>query len=273
MKLGGGAALVAAAVGAAACVRVLGVDDVTYAAADAASDGGQGVDAPVDDGGRTEDTQIPICDGRSFHFACDGGAEELSHWSFDEGSGNMAYDCVGHVDGTLVSRDGGLMPQWIPGHRGQGLAFDGHSQRVRLGQPTALQLHNEVTLSAWVKPQMTGEGWVIIYEGNWGLGVFGGSPEAAVVQSGKQATLAIGTVPAGVWTHVAAVFRASTGLELYVDGALVKTLASPGETDNGNAASIGADEQYQKAYGGGIDEVRFFGRALSACDIAALAKE
>ena len=55
-------------------------------------------------------------------------ANLVAHWKFDDGSGGTARDSSGNgYDGTLFGD-----PQWITGHSGGGLDFDGSGDYVDL---------------------------------------------------------------------------------------------------------------------------------------------
>jgi Concanavalin A-like lectin/glucanases superfamily len=93
------------------------------------------------------------------------------------------------------------------------------------------------------------------------------------------ASTAAGTLPDGVWKHVAVVLSAGSGTT-YVDGTAVGTNGAmslhPGdlqETTNnwiGKSQFAGAP-QYDPYFNGQIDDFRVYDRALSAVEIAALA--
>jgi len=70
----------------------------------------------------------------------------LGWWKLDEGSGVMALDGSGYGNhGTLI-RD----PQWVTGHDGDALEFDGAGTYVDCGNDTTFDITDEITLEAWV---------------------------------------------------------------------------------------------------------------------------
>jgi len=80
------------------------------------------------------------------------GAEIVGWWRLDEGSGTVARDSSRYDND--MSLNGG--PQWVPGHFNGGLEFDGLDDYLDRGlyEPT-LDIADEVTLTAWVKPAAT----------------------------------------------------------------------------------------------------------------------
>jgi len=72
-------------------------------------------------------------------------AEPIAHWTFDEGTGTIAYDSVGDNDGVVYGA------QWTAGIIGGALDFDGLDDYVALpdNDPVWLPQYN-FTLSVWV---------------------------------------------------------------------------------------------------------------------------
>jgi hypothetical protein len=70
------------------------------------------------------------------------------------------------------------------------------------------------------------------------------------------------------WTHVAATYDGFF-MKIYMNGNLVGNLSAPGTiTVNSNDVSIGQQEGYsQEVYRGGLDELRFWNRTLTQCEI------
>ena len=69
----------------------------------------------------------------------------VAYWSFDEGSGNIAYDASGNGNhGTLING-----PKWTQGKIGQALSFDGVDDYV--DTPLLQNSVTEYTIEAWIK--------------------------------------------------------------------------------------------------------------------------
>src|SRR5262249_7995175 len=67
-------------------------------------------------------------------------------YSFDETSGTTAADASGHgITGTLTNG-----PTFTPGKYGNAVTLDGVNGFVDLGNPAALQMTGNMTISAWI---------------------------------------------------------------------------------------------------------------------------
>jgi len=76
-------------------------------------------------------------------------------WHFDEGSGTTAYDSSGRNNhGTLY-----YGPQWITGVNNTGLNYDGIDDYVRVNYHSSLDITDEITIEAWMKPLESAEGY------------------------------------------------------------------------------------------------------------------
>ena len=124
---------------------------------------------------------------------------------------------------------------------GTSAQFNGTSQYVGIGNPSALNFTGQITISAWIKPMsgypLAGGGvQEIIEHGDQSasntayvaLCLAGGSYEI-VSNSGTSAYAAASPVPAGdlnTWVHLAGVYNGTSWL-LYRDGVQVAQTASP----------------------------------------------
>ncbi|MHC4308825.1 MAG: LamG domain-containing protein [Planctomycetota bacterium] len=68
----------------------------------------------------------------------------VSHWTFDEGSGVVAYDSVGTNDGAIHGA------AWTTGQKGGALSFDGSGDYVSVPDDASLNITGDITISAWV---------------------------------------------------------------------------------------------------------------------------
>jgi beta-lactamase regulating signal transducer with metallopeptidase domain len=69
----------------------------------------------------------------------------VGHWSFDEGSGSIAYDSAGTNHGTLVNG-----PVWTTGPIGGALEFDGGDDYIEVPYDDSLAITDEITIGTWV---------------------------------------------------------------------------------------------------------------------------
>ncbi|MFH1718152.1 MAG: LamG-like jellyroll fold domain-containing protein [Planctomycetota bacterium] len=207
----------------------------------------------------------------------------VAHWKLDETAGDIAHDSVGRNNGTC---HGG--PVWGPdvGRVGGALVFDGAEDYI--STPFILDpAKGTFSVFAWI---------------------FGGAP-GKVILSQSDVTGTRGTVPGSTWLgidpvegklitglsdmyfgtlesetvvtdiqwhHVGLVYDlASLHRRLYVDGAQVAedtTVVAGVPSDGGLYIGAGKDLDPASFFLGMIDDVRIYNKALSADEIAALAR-
>ncbi|HET6148607.1 MAG TPA: DUF4038 domain-containing protein, partial [Polyangia bacterium] len=197
----------------------------------------------------------------------------VAAFGFDEGIGTTARDSgPGALTASLAGQS------WVAGRYGAALAFSG--DLVAVPPAAALDLASGMTLEAWIYPTSPlPDDWeaVVVKEPSSGSGLrYGlwassgaGTPEAIFFGSGLERNLQAGSrPPANTWTHLAATYdRAS--LRLYVNGVQVGSKAYTQSITTGTGAlNIGGDVgEGGEFFQGRIDEVRIYGRALSAAEI------
>jgi FtsP/CotA-like multicopper oxidase with cupredoxin domain len=204
------------------------------------------------------------------------GAGLVAAYGFDELSGTVLFDASPAGNHGLIS--GATAPtRTADGRFGRALAFDGVDDLVRITDSASLDI-TRMTLSAWVNPSASG-GWrsVVLKERpTTGLayGLYANSdangPEVSLRIAGatadQHATMP-SSLPVGEWHYVAATYD-GTALRLFVDG--VEVSATP---LSGNIATtarplfIGGNEFWGEWFGGVIDELRVYNRALTAEEI------
>ncbi len=181
-------------------------------------------------------------------------------------------------------------PAWRPagGHDADGaLEFDGIDDCLQTPDTlAALQLIDEYTLSAWVKPAAVQKNWATILaktdpnglDNHWTL-QFEKPATTLVVRhpTGSWDTaITLGQLAAdGAWHHVVVVRQADGTMLSYLDGAPHKTL-DPNDTFKNRVPgsgdghlNIGADRTVSAdyVYKGLIDEIRIYSRALTSEEI------
>jgi hypothetical protein len=195
--------------------------------------------------------------------------------SFEEGAGNTVNDLSGKGnDGTIKGN-----PQWVEGHFGKALYFDGKTYVVAPHIPFDKQ---SFTIQLWVKPEMTTEQEVVfsqyelnatnqsvhcrIYsDGRLLLGFYSNDLEAPAASAKKDQ-----------WQNLTFIFDANDSTrKIYVDGNEVAKDASP-------SAYLGAkgdiwiggwerptkpEHPFYQIYTGAIDEVRVWLRPLGNDEI------
>jgi hypothetical protein len=204
------------------------------------------------------------------------------YWPFDEGSGTKAADVSGYGNNGTLS--GGV--QWVPGHSGTALAFDGATGNVRVPDAPSLE-PAAITVQAWVKVLGSpGNLKYIVAKGGFGCttGAYGlyTGPQGGLMfyvdhSDGVTYTQSpdAGTgVWDGHWHFVAGTYDGSA-VRLYVDGTEVGT----GTPDNSPLAYGGptSNDLYIGHYegcpgldfNGTIDEPKIWDRALSPQQVQA----
>jgi len=207
------------------------------------------------------------------------------YWRFD-GSAADQSGC-GH-DGSVM---GAALAPDADGTPNSAYAFDGVDDYIDLGASSALKPPLPVTISAYLKNECPAATNCWIFENDAyptsyvgvsfaisdnGLYAQYGDGNGASSISRRSATTFTLLSP-GVWYHVAVVIAGPTDFRFYVDGSRV----DPGQVVLGgtggsmvyfgNNAQIGLDGGvFDAHFDGDLDEVRFYGRALSEEEIQAL---
>ena len=202
------------------------------------------------------------------------------------GAASVGFTLSHVVDVTEpVTVDGPAMtgPLSVPGQIGQALRFTG-AEQVSVQSSPALGLRTAATVEFWVKPDTLAPTWQsLVYKGD---GIGSASRTYAVSLNGagyvmlstsdasgnQTVQTAAGSVPQGVWTHIAALMdRAGGTLSIYVNGVLAATAPVRTGPATGTAGPllIGAAVEGYSAFRGALDDVRVFGAARSAAAISA----
>jgi hypothetical protein len=196
----------------------------------------------------------------------------VAAYGFEQTSGTSVTDSSGKGStGTLSGAT------WVAdGKSGRALSFDGVNDIVTVPDSNLLDLAPGMTLEAWVKPT-TVSGWrtVMLKERPsqlaYALYATGdnGRPLVETFTGASREARGTAALPVGTWTHLAATYDKST-LKLYVNGTLVSSTAFTGTLFNSTGAlRIGGNTVWGEYFGGLIDDVRVYERALSAAEIAA----
>ena len=203
----------------------------------------------------------------------------VGYWPFDEGSGTIAYDKSGNNNnGTLING-----PTWTGGKVAGGLNFNGSGNYIDIPNSSSLNFSSGFSAGAWIQggnyspwdPFLGKESWnaglgfvLLVGDSAGGITYYGGTG------AGSMAAISFaGAAPPGVWTHV--FFTNSSGsAKMYINSILVASgsipitnapndlLVAARHTNDGGAAS--------DWYGGKVDDVRVYNRALSASEVQAL---
>jgi len=191
-------------------------------------------------------------------------------WEFDEGAGTTAYDSSGNNNhGTIYGST------WTDGKIGEGLYFTKLSDYVEVADSSSLDLTNQLTISAWIKPhdlpehevKIVGKGYSSTYA--YWLGFWPGSIILTVENSlGYCEAYYPFAFVLDEWTHIAATWNRGVTC-IYINGVLQNTnpprIYTGILTPNEYPLIIGSrDNAYNDYFNGTIDEIKIYNRALSA---------
>jgi hypothetical protein len=214
----------------------------------------------------------------------------VTWWAFNDGSGNTAIDSASGINGTLKPGQSNG-PTWVAGKIDDCLEFDTAKQNyVECGPHPALDITGSITLAAWVMKigPWIGTGGDLRYDTIIYKRVTDGSTRAyrlsrdassdgvclTVNATGGEAKVRGPTaVNDDAWHHIAGVYDIDTGEAfVYVDAKLDASGSTSGNINDstGQPLLIGFDGGDVRLWGGLIDEVRIYARALSPEDIKEL---
>jgi len=198
-----------------------------------------------------------------------------AHWELDETEGSIAVDSFGDYDGTLNGS-----PFWQPdgGMIRGALLFDGIDDYI--STPFILDsAKGSFSVFAWIMCWTPGQA-IISQTGEFGCTWFG-TNASGMLMTGFSDTYFGALVSESVitdlqWHHVGFVYDTDTfHRRLYVDGVQVAedTSAVSGMPSDGGLY-IGASKDLEAGtfFSGMIDDFRIYNQALTAEEIAALAK-
>jgi hypothetical protein len=202
-----------------------------------------------------------------------------------------ALDSVDGKHGALQNGAG-----FAPGKVGHAFSLNGANQYVLIGDPVppALQIQNEITLSAWIH--------VTAYPGSGDLGLIIGSqydaggagatifldgranpdgqpspPGHIHFQIGDGASWhtanANAQVPLNQWVHIVATRKANEDAKIYYNGVLQPATSVPWSgaiSYNGAWFAIGQQKDLNRPFNGLIDEADVYNRALTAAEIESI---
>ena len=205
----------------------------------------------------------------------------VGHWKMNDGTGagTAADEGSGGNDGTLTNMDSAS--DWVAGQFGGGLDFDGSNDHVAAGASGFDPNANDFTLSMWLyahandlensnsralfsQSDGTGNGrtWLYIHNTDGNLKQF---LDGVAGDSGHTVTL-------NQWTHVALVHDDSADtVSWYINGAAANVNTSITPDAATGDFQFGVNKTLASGhYDGVLDDVRFYDRALSGTDVAAL---
>ncbi len=207
----------------------------------------------------------------------------LGHWALDEGQpGSTATDSSGFGNQGRPSQNPPVPTGDVPPVQFQdpfSLSFNGQDQWIDIGNPRLLNVGGPISVAAWLRAAKIDARENIIAHGyrfgpsyDFALRVDTGSYVFTTWDSvNHEAVAAIPSGDVGTWVHLCGVFDGNT-YQIYRNGALAASTAdttAPQSNVDTNWV-IGASAQQDNLMQGEIDDVRIYGRALSAAEVGAL---
>jgi hypothetical protein len=203
-----------------------------------------------------------------------GGAGPVLALNFDSVTGDIVSDASGFNNHGTVR---GATSQ--AGKIGKALKFDGVDDWVTVADAASLDLTSAMTLEAWVNPStLTQWHTVLLKESAAGMAyeLYAHNPDISrpaaygTLNGALRGVTGTAALPTNTWTHLATTYD-GTNMQLYVNGALVRSVARAGVMDaTTGPLRIGGNVPWGgEFFAGLIDEVRVYNRALTASEIAA----
>jgi prepilin-type N-terminal cleavage/methylation domain-containing protein len=217
----------------------------------------------------------------------------VGYWSFDEGTGTIAYDLSGYgnngtlLDASSTNADGNTPPQWTTGKIGKALIFDGVDDYVSMGNKFNMGTTQDFTLVAWVKVnalQASSQG--VVGKLPWSCGgygieiypngtIYGNLKTQTASACGCSLSRSSASSPLNEWYFLANTIKRNDKNSLYFNGNLSTSGSISSlygcSVDNSFNFTVGAPPGSGGNYFNGlIDEVRVYNRALSDSEIKAL---
>jgi len=181
---------------------------------------------------------------------------------FEDGSGTHVSDWSGmNNDGVASSTT------WVTGKYGGGIEFNGVSSYVQIPDRDVLDVSEEFTLSAWIKPDTTSGTHSIIRKS--GAYVLYYSSELDFYNWADSSRLQCPTenTPEGQWSYVTAVWNGTHKI-IYVNGRECVSEVSTDFVTNTNNVGIGATGEGETYFFDGIiDEAKIYNRALTEREV------
>jgi hypothetical protein len=205
-------------------------------------------------------------------------------WKFDEAG--IALDSSGHGLKGRFRND----PQLVPGVRGRAARFDGATDWVNFGHPSALRLRGSMTISAWIQSSSyPKDDAAIVSQHHGGSDYYEGFQLDTTIDRGPRTIgfklsnerdelmARYGTTPLALntWYHVAGVYDADARtLDVYLNGKLDNGFllgsVTGSQHSSRNDVYVGRrGDSKEFEFAGLIDEVHIYSFPLNQSDIAA----
>jgi hypothetical protein len=205
-------------------------------------------------------------------FAGMANAEMIAHWTFDEGTGNIAHDStVNANNGTIYNGN------WASGVLNGALQFNGSSTYAVVPNSSSLNITGSITVSAWLKINSIPTNYVgIVAKGegdpsyNLEFNASGASVGLVFADSSYHGANS-NALTTNTWYLITGTYDMSQ-IKLYVNGNLQGVTNYTG-TYQSNSEPLYIGNQQPGAgryYNGLLDDLRIYNNALTASEIQQL---
>jgi hypothetical protein len=189
----------------------------------------------------------------------------LAHWKLDETEGAIAASTTGTHPGTVFGS-----PERTEGVDGMAISFDGSNDGITTGEPL-LSNRTSFTLAGWYRSPLTSGNRVALWGQN-DVVEFGINGANLALFTASGGSLAVPLPAPDQWHHVACVGDGFS-LKIYINGLLAATGGSYVANSYGSSTSHGFNigtatwDPSGNWFTGQIDEVKVYGRALTADEL------
>ncbi len=189
-------------------------------------------------------------------------SDMVSWWKAEDN----ANDSYGTNHGTMMNG-----ATFAAGKVGQAFSFDGVDDYIQVPDSISLDITNQITIDAWIKPWALGGRVVdkisVGQTNGYLLDTHDGKVRLIIAD---QVVYGSTNLPLNEFTHIAGTYDGFQ-LKVYVNGSLDGTLvAAVSIPVNSLSLRIGGDQEGRSNFYGLIDEVEVYNRALTAEEIAAI---
>lgn len=199
----------------------------------------------------------------------------VGHWTFDEGKGRVARDSSERCNDATVRAT------WVDGKFGAAVLLKGDGDRVEIPGTECLNITDEITLMAWIRPEDQTEKipMIVVKAGDQGKYILRLDTQRRLValfwrDGDRVAVITSDEVVSKEWHHVAVTYAplGSEKLRLYLDGEIVEEQTASANWGNPAGGAVTLSGRKNQALKGAIDEVRIYSRELSPTEVSEIAK-
>ncbi|MFZ2252675.1 MAG: LamG domain-containing protein, partial [Minisyncoccia bacterium] len=203
------------------------------------------------------------------------------HWTFDGPNMNWSSTTAEVLDRTSNANHGNLVNSGATaaasGKIGQSMSFDGVNDYVNAGNGSSSNITGNLTVSAWIKPQVGSGSQHIISK-------FAGGPACQYLLTtdstgtlvyfytgnGNTGNRAAGNILVNQWSHIVGIWD-GIDTKIYINGSFIGNASSPLAPNlSGTNLYFGMDAGSASPYNGALDDVRIYNRAFSATEVTRL---